>query len=121
MAKDRRAMVNPFAGIKNDAPSEALPVTAAEPVAATAVSEAETGPERAHVSRKAKVETRIPAREFVGFRLTPSLLDRARAVAWTQRLSLTAYVEAALEAAVRGAEHENGGPFPVVSRRLRKG
>lgn len=121
MAKDRRAMVNPFAGIKKDAPSEAAPVTVAEPVAATATPEVETVPESAPTSRRAKGEARIPAREFVGFRLTPSLLDRARAVAWTQRLSLTAYVEAALEAAVRSAEHENGGPFPVVSRRLRKG
>ena len=98
MAKDRRAMVNPFAGIKNDAPAEIAP----EAVAATPAT-----------------RRSVDAREFVGFRLAPALLERARGAAWTQRLTLTAYVEAAIESAVAVAEREHGGPFPMVPRRRR--
>lgn len=107
MAKDRRAMVNPFAGIKKEAPTEEAPKTSGRQ-SSTAV---------APVAEKARRVSE--AREFVGFRLSPALVERARAAAWTQRLTLTAYVEAAIESAVVAAERENGGPFPPVPRRSR--
>ena len=107
MAKDRRAMANPFAGIKKEevpAPRE----------------EAERGPVAApQLVRKETAARSTEQREFVGFRLHPALLERARAVAWTHRLTLTAYVEEAIEKAVASAERENGGPFPPVPRRRR--
>ena len=109
MAKDRRAMANPFAGIAREetpaigadqAQPQEPPAAPPQPKAYTAIARSE-------------------AREFVGFRLSPAVLERARAAAWTQRLTLTAYVEAAIEAAVISAEREHGGPFPPVPRRRR--
>ena len=108
MAKDRRAMVNPFAGIKKEAPTEEAPKTSGRQSSTATV---------APVAEKARRVSE--AREFVGFRLSPALVERARAAAWTQRLTLTAYVEAAIESAVVAAERENGGPFPPVPRRSR--
>ena len=104
MAKDRRAMVNPFAGIKKEAPTEETPTVSGRKSAAPVA-------EKSHRA--------AAAREFVGFRLSPALVERARAAAWTQRLTLTAYVEAAIESAVVAAERANGGPFPPVPRRSR--
>ena len=110
MAKDRRAMANPFAGIAKEETTGvgADQVQPQEPAVTTT-------PPRARA-----VVARPDAREFVGFRLSPALLERARAVAWTQRLTLTAYVEAAIEAAVVSAERAHGGPFPSVPRRRRE-
>lgn len=109
MAKDRRAMANPFAGIaKEETPT---PAVDQRPQPEASPSTPSLGPSSSN--------HRPEVREFVGFRLSPALLERARAVAWTQRLTLTAYVEAAIEAAVVEAEREHGGPFPSVPRRRR--
>ena len=109
MAKDRRAMANPFAGIAKEE--------------TTTVETDQVQPKEVSISSpqpKARTVTARPeAREFVGFRLSPALLERARAVAWTKRLTLTAYVEASIEAAVVSSEREHGGPFPPVPRRRR--
>lgn len=108
MVKDRRAMVNPFAGIKKEAPTEEVPNASGRQSSTSTVPPA--------IEKTHRV---AEAREFVGFRLSPALVERARAAAWTQRLTLTAYVEAAIESAVAAAERENGGPFPPVPRRSR--
>ena len=109
MAKDRRAMANPFAGIAK----EETPIPAADQLPP------QEAPPSTLTSRQSSSNHRTDVREFVGFRLSPALLERARAAAWTQRLTLTAYVEAAIEAAVVVAEREHGGPFPPVPRRRR--
>lgn len=117
MAKDRRAMVNPFAGITTKAPAPAEAPTAE--AQAVEVAERSSPPTAPQPEPRERVQRAVDAREYLGFRLPTSLADRARAAAWTQRQSLTAYVEAALEAAVTAAEHQNGGPFPPVARRAR--
>ena len=109
MAKDRRAMANPFAGIAKE-----------ETTTGTAGQAQPEEPTTSPAPLKTRtVIARPEAREFVGFRLSPAVLERARAAAWTQRLTLTAYVEAAIEAAVMSAERAHGGPFPPVPRRHR--
>jgi hypothetical protein len=106
VSKHRRAMANPFAGIATAEPSPATEPTTPIPTAGIA---AVPGP----------VIASPEAREFVGFRLPSGLLDRARAVAWTHRLTVTALVEDALTKAVQAAEQAHGGPLPPVMRRRR--
>ena len=111
-------MANPFAGITTAARAPAAPVV---DVPAVAVEPPRAPPAVPPQEPREPVYHATAMREYLGFRLSTALADRARAVAWTQRQSLTAYVVAAIEAAVTAAERANGGPFPPVTRRSRGG
>jgi len=57
-------------------------------------------------------------RETVTFRLPPSLIEKARDVAYWERLTLSGLMEEALTAKITSLEKKNGQPFAKRVRDL---